>query len=98
MRGRRGKNCQIDLGLAVSALSLSYGQTRTPDELAAYCGCTRQQIDNIYQKALRKLYAAHFVRHDPSMQELHDHNYMCPALRAGDRRVAYGELIRPIAL
>lgn len=55
MKGQRAPDCDIDLGLAVSALSLRYGQTRTYEELAAFCGCSKTAIQCIENKAMRKL-------------------------------------------
>lgn len=57
MRGRRSPDADIDLGLAVSALSLHKGQKRTYEELAAFCGVTHRSIQKIEQRALRKLKA-----------------------------------------
>jgi DNA-directed RNA polymerase sigma subunit (sigma70/sigma32) len=48
-------NQSIDLGLAVSSLSLRPGQTRTHRELAAFCNCTHGTIQFIEKKALKKL-------------------------------------------
>lgn len=55
MRGRRNPQADIDLGLAVSALSLRKGQTRSFTELAAYCGVEKSAIQAIYEKAMHKL-------------------------------------------
>lgn len=49
--GRQG----IALGLAIAGATLPPGATRTQEELAAYAGCTRQQISQIERKALRKI-------------------------------------------
>jgi DNA-directed RNA polymerase sigma subunit (sigma70/sigma32) len=46
---------RIDLGLAISRALMHPGQTRTLSELAAFCGCTRQNIHFIEQRALRKM-------------------------------------------
>lgn len=71
MRGQRPPDCDIDLGLAVSALTLQYGQTRTYEELAAYCGCSKTAIQNIENKAMRKLRMRLRLRgQDPIMDEL----------------------------
>ncbi|MEM9236025.1 MAG: sigma factor-like helix-turn-helix DNA-binding protein [Verrucomicrobiota bacterium] len=45
----------IDLGLAVSALTLKRGETRTQEELAAFCGCSKAMIYLIEKRALKKL-------------------------------------------
>jgi len=55
MRGQRNPDSNIDLGLAVSALSLRYGQARSARELAAFCGCRHGTIQFIERRALRKL-------------------------------------------
>lgn len=51
----------IDLGLAVSALSLKPGETRTQREIAAFCDCSYQRIQQIEWRALRKI-RRHFMR------------------------------------
>lgn len=53
-RGARKKQ-RLLLGLAVSALSLRPGQTRSLGELAAYCECSKGTILWIEQQALRKV-------------------------------------------
>lgn len=70
MRGQKPPDCDIDLGLAVSALSLEYGQTRTYEELAAYCGCSKSAIQNIEYKALRKVRRAIYCHQHPVFREL----------------------------
>lgn len=55
MKGRLSMGADVDLGLAVSALSLRYGQTRTIYDLACFCGCKPQRISQIEQQALRKM-------------------------------------------
>ena len=42
------------LGMAISALSLRPGETRTRQELAAFTGVSRQAIENIELRGLRK--------------------------------------------
>lgn len=73
MRGSLAKGADIDLGLAVSALSLSYGQTRSHGDLAAFCGCGRSNIQHIENNALRKLRRAIFMRKDQVLIELMEH-------------------------
>lgn len=68
MKGKKGEDCDIDLGLAISALSLKYGQTRSQIELAAYCGCSQQAIQYIERRALRKMRIAFYRK--PELQEL----------------------------
>jgi DNA-directed RNA polymerase specialized sigma24 family protein len=53
-RGARKKQ-RLALGLAVSALSMKPGQTRSSGELAAFCDCSKGTIQHIEKKALRKL-------------------------------------------
>ena len=48
MKGRLSRTANIDLGLAILAT------------IAAYSGCSRQRIQQIEQKALRKLRAAFY--------------------------------------
>ena len=70
MRGKKSKFCDVDLGLAVSALSLQAGQRRTHRELAAFCGCTTSNIQQIEEKARRKLKKALYLRNDPYLKEI----------------------------
>lgn len=56
MQGRIPPNANIDLGLAI--LASTSEPPHTARTIAAYCGCTRQCIQQIEQKALRKLRAA----------------------------------------
>ena len=65
---RRPRKPGIDLGLAVSALSLQPGQTRTYRELSAFCVAAGtpvswQRIWQIEQRALRKLRAKLYADH-----------------------------------
>lgn len=68
-RGIKPKGCNIDLGLAVSALSMEYGQGRTCQELADFCGCSPVNIHYYERSGLRKLRAA-LHRKDPILMEL----------------------------
>ena len=56
MKGRLARNANIDLGLAI--LASTSQPPHTSRTIAAYCGCSRQRIQQIEQKALRKLRAA----------------------------------------
>lgn len=67
-RGKKREDCDIDLGLAISALTLRYGQTRTQKELAAYCGCSQQAIYEIERKAMRRIRMK--LGTDPELSEL----------------------------
>ena len=49
------KASRIDLGLAISRLTMEPGECRTLAEIAAYCGCSRQGIQYIEQKAILKV-------------------------------------------
>lgn len=53
----RKRTNRIDLGLAVSRLSLQPGQRRTLKEIAAYCECTKEGIRQIENNAILKLRA-----------------------------------------
>ena len=56
MKGILARNANIDLGLAI--LASTSEPPHTCRTIAAYCGCSRQAIQQIEQKALRKLRAA----------------------------------------
>jgi hypothetical protein len=56
MKGKLPRNANIDLGLAI--LASTSEPPHTAQTIAAYCGCSRQCIQQIEQKALRKLRAA----------------------------------------
>jgi DNA-directed RNA polymerase sigma subunit (sigma70/sigma32) len=49
------KSRRIDLGLAILAATSKPGTEHTCEEIAAYCGCTAQNVHHIEQKALAKL-------------------------------------------
>ena len=51
----RAKSDDIDLGLAISHALCKPGQKRTSREIAAFCGCAHQRIEQIEWAALRKL-------------------------------------------
>lgn len=54
---QKAKAERLDLGLAISRLSMQPGQTRTLEEIAAYCECTREAIRKIEKSALAKMKA-----------------------------------------
>lgn len=54
-RKRRELANRIDLGLAISGSLLGKGQTRTLEELSAFCDCTKENIRIIADTALAKL-------------------------------------------
>ncbi len=49
------KSNQIDLGLEISRRHCKFGVPKTAAEIAAYCGISRQRIDQIEKRALRKI-------------------------------------------
>jgi DNA-directed RNA polymerase sigma subunit (sigma70/sigma32) len=55
MKGRLARNANIDLGLAI--LASTSEPPHTCQTIAAYCGCSRQRIQQIEHEALRKLRA-----------------------------------------
>ena len=55
MRGKRKNGSDIDLGLAILSCISNQGERRSQSEIAAFCGCSRQRIEQIEAKALRKL-------------------------------------------
>ena len=62
---------EIDLGLAVSRLSLSPGQTRSYTELARFCGCSHEAIRKIERRAMKKIRnSLKALTGDPELAEL----------------------------
>lgn len=45
----------IDAGLFLLSLATPYGVTRTLEEIAEVCGCSRENIRHIEERALAKL-------------------------------------------
>lgn len=45
----------VDLGIAISGALLPPGKTRTITEIAAFAGCSKQNIEQLENRALRKL-------------------------------------------
>ena len=64
---------RIDLGIAIAHATTMPGQRRSLAEIAAYCGCSRQNISVIEQKALRTLRRKLFMHNDTEVKELADH-------------------------
>lgn len=64
----------IDLGLAISALSMQPGERRSTYQIAAFCGCSPQRIQQIEHRALRKIRAA-LYRDKQLQEELFDHGF-----------------------
>ena len=52
---RDAKRLRIDLGIAIAHATTLPGQRRTFDEIAAYCGCSRQAIQQIEIRAFNKI-------------------------------------------
>ena len=69
MKGKLSKYANIDLGLAVSALSLTPGERRSHYELAAFCGVSHSAIQQIEGRALRKLRNRFLFMKDPILKE-----------------------------
>ncbi len=61
----------IDLGLAISAHHSTLGVPRTADSIAAYCSCSRQRIQQIEEKAMRKC-RIYLYRHPELNEELRE--------------------------
>lgn len=61
----------IDLGLAVCGLHCQKGVPKTAREIAAYCGCSYQRIQQIEARALRKI-RAHLYRDVMTNDELRE--------------------------
>jgi hypothetical protein len=49
------QNPRVNLGLAIAGATLQPGQSRTLREIAAYCGCSMQAVQEIERTAMRKL-------------------------------------------
>lgn len=58
VRQSRVRKSNIDLGLAISGATLGYRKCRTQSEIAEFCGCTKQNIEQIERAALAKCFAA----------------------------------------
>jgi DNA-directed RNA polymerase sigma subunit (sigma70/sigma32) len=71
MKGRPARNANIDLGLAI--LASTSEPPHTCKTIAAYCGCSRQRIQQIEQKALRKLRAT--LYRDRILSEAFEHEF-----------------------
>ncbi len=61
----------IDLGLAISAHHSVLGVPRTSDSIAAYCECSRQRIEQIEKRAMRKC-RVYLYRHPELGEELRE--------------------------
>lgn len=70
----RLKSDRINLGLAVCGLHCEKGVPKTAREIAAYCGCSYQRIQQIEARALRKIRAA-LYRDKVLREELFDHGF-----------------------
>lgn len=54
----------VDLGLAISGALLAPGKTRTCVEIAAFAGCSKQNIEQLEKKALKKIRHRLFYQRD----------------------------------
>jgi hypothetical protein len=52
------KRRRINLGLAISGCTMQPGDTRTIEEIAAFCGCSKQNISIMERRAVAKFKAA----------------------------------------
>ena len=71
MKGTLARNANIDLGLAI--LASTSEPPHTCQTIAAYCGCSRQCIQQIEQKALRKLRAT--LHRNRILREAFEHEF-----------------------
>ena len=71
MQGKLPRTADIDLGLAI--LASTSEPPHTYQTIAAYCGCSRQCIQQIEQKALRKLRVA--LYRDSILREAFEHEF-----------------------
>lgn len=60
----KARNADIDLGLAILSAVTQPGERRSLREIAAYCGCSRNYVWLLEQRALRKL------RNAPALAEI----------------------------
>ncbi len=51
---QKSKGERIDLGIAIAHATTMPGQTRTLQEIADYCDCSREAIRHIEEAALKK--------------------------------------------
>jgi len=58
----------VDLGLAISGALLPPGQRRTCVEIAAFAGCSKQNIEQLENRALKKLRSR--ILFSPELREL----------------------------
>jgi len=45
---------RVNLGLAISGALLEPGESRSFQEIALYCDCSKQAIEQLYRRAIRK--------------------------------------------
>jgi transcriptional regulator len=55
MKGKRTPGSHVDLGLAILGVLNFQHNPLTQVDIAAWCGCSRQLIEQIEKKALRKI-------------------------------------------
>jgi hypothetical protein len=84
VQGRKPSDCDIELGLAILRRrtwwlieqgydARTIGTFRTCQAIAAYSGCSRQNIQMIYEGAMRKIRVALRFRNKELWQELTQH-------------------------
>jgi len=69
LNGRKS-HTYIDLGLALLSTKewgMPFGCGRTLETISAFCGCSRQAIERIEKKAMRKVRAA--LYRDPALEK-----------------------------
>lgn len=70
MKGKLAEGADIDLGLAVAGLHARRGVPMTVGKIAAFCGCSRSYIQQIEERALRKLRVKLQFHKDQTLREL----------------------------
>lgn len=71
--GRTAKDAHVDLGLALLSLVAIPNVPLTYYDIAAWCDCSPQAIQNIERDALKKLRNALYFRDRETWEELRDH-------------------------
>lgn len=46
---------RVDLGLALARILLKPGQELTTHDIAAWCDCERQNVEQIYKRAIKRV-------------------------------------------
>lgn len=66
----RAQQERVDLGLAILSVLAIPGEPLTMDDIAAWCDCSRQAIEQIERKALKKIRNALFFSDRQTWNEL----------------------------